>query len=213
MMTSFGEKLKAIRLAFDLSQDALAKKLGTTKQSISRYETGINSPRIASVETIAQKLGIDLSLLVDRKVTAAMLLDALQGASKHNLIKLERRTLPLLRKLRDSHALLTETAWTDIVESLGEDGDFAFRAHGDSMIDAGIHEGDLLFVRKQSTVSSGEIGLVLIGGKLVVRRIYLRKKLVILSPANAKYQPTCLPVDTDELLILGKVIASKHYYR
>ena len=64
-MATFGEKLKAIRLSRDMSQEDIAKILNTTKQSISRYETGANSPRIDTVDFIADKLGIELSLLIN----------------------------------------------------------------------------------------------------------------------------------------------------
>lgn len=66
-MCSFGEKLKAIRLHRNMSQDDLAKLVGTTKQTISRYETGINSPRLDSIAVISKKLNIDMSLLINRK--------------------------------------------------------------------------------------------------------------------------------------------------
>lgn len=66
-MATFGEKLKAVRLSRDMSQDDIAKILNTTKQSISRYETETNSPRLDTVADIADKLGIELSLFINDK--------------------------------------------------------------------------------------------------------------------------------------------------
>ncbi|NMA18861.1 MAG: helix-turn-helix transcriptional regulator [Clostridiaceae bacterium] len=74
-MATFGEKLKAIRLSRDMSQEDLAKVLGTTKQSISRYETGINSPRIDTVADFSKKLGVELSLLINNKYSVGDVLN------------------------------------------------------------------------------------------------------------------------------------------
>ena len=82
-MATFGEKLKAIRLDRDMSQEDIAKILNTTKQSISRYETGVNSPRIDTVDFIADKLGIELSLLINDDYSTQDVLDYRKKA-KHS---------------------------------------------------------------------------------------------------------------------------------
>lgn len=66
-MATFGAKLKAIRLSRDMSQEDIANLLNTTKQTISRYETEVNSPRLDSVAEIAKRLNIDMTLLINKK--------------------------------------------------------------------------------------------------------------------------------------------------
>lgn len=62
-MTVFGENLKRIRLERNMSQDDLAMLLGTSKQVISRYETGQRSPKVSIVAAYAEKLGVSISML------------------------------------------------------------------------------------------------------------------------------------------------------
>ena len=65
MATSFGMKLKQYRKNNNLTQEELAAKLGTTKQSISRYESDQRSPKITKVGEIAKLLNLPLSYFLD----------------------------------------------------------------------------------------------------------------------------------------------------
>ena len=67
-MNTFGEKLRTLRKRAGLSQVQLAKKLGTTKQSISRYETSAREPNIVIASRIADALGVPITDLVDDSV-------------------------------------------------------------------------------------------------------------------------------------------------
>lgn len=60
MMSSFSETLRRIRFERHMTQDEFAAMLGTTKQNISRYESGAVSPKISTAQAIADKLGISL---------------------------------------------------------------------------------------------------------------------------------------------------------
>lgn len=75
MMATFGEKLKAIRFDRDLSQEEFGKLLGLSKQQVSRYEKEQTSPYINTVNDIAEKLNIDLNLLIDNKHSVQDVLD------------------------------------------------------------------------------------------------------------------------------------------
>lgn len=73
MKNSFGANLKNIRDMRDMSQDELAVLLGTSKQVISRYETGQRTPKITTVDEYAEKLGVspfDLAGYVEREKLA-----------------------------------------------------------------------------------------------------------------------------------------------
>ena len=85
---------------------------------------------------------------------------------------------------------------------------------GDSMIDARIHDGDLVFVRKQEMVDNGEIAVVLIEDKMVLCQVYNYPDLyqMILRFGNAKYDPLFFEGEEREYVkILGKVIACCFY--
>ncbi len=61
----FADKLKAVRAFFGLSQEELANRIGTTKQTISRYESGSREPNLRTARSYAEKLGIDLTIFAD----------------------------------------------------------------------------------------------------------------------------------------------------
>jgi repressor LexA len=78
---------------------------------------------------------------------------------------------------------------------------FALRVHGDSMINAGIFNGDLLFVQSCSTAENGEIVVALIDDSATVKRFYKEKGHIRLQPENDAYEP----IIVDSCTILGRV--------
>jgi repressor LexA len=89
-------------------------------------------------------------------------------------------------------------------------GLFALRVKGDSMIDAGILEGDLVVVRPQSSGKNGDIVVARIGDdEATVKRLVRKPGIITLAPANPRYKST--PVD-DTTQILGKVIRVVRHY-
>ena len=66
---------------------------------------------------------------------------------------------------------------------------FALKVRGDSMIDAGIHDGDILFVRRQETASRGDIVVALVGDEATVKRYYPERDHVRLMPENKRLSP------------------------
>ena len=85
----------------------------------------------------------------------------------------------------------------------GEAGCFALRVRGDSMIEAGIFDGDKVVVRPQQTAENGEIVVALLGDSATVKRLRRRGGEVWLMPENPAYDP----IDGREAQILGKVKA------
>lgn len=84
---------------------------------------------------------------------------------------------------------------------------FGLVVHGESMIDDGIHDGDYIFVRKQSTAERGEIVVVMVEGEATVKRIFPEGERIRLQPANATMRPLYVNrVDFRAVDILGKVI-------
>src|SRR5690606_7254567 len=85
--------------------------------------------------------------------------------------------------------------------------DFCLRVRGDSMVDARICDGDVVFVRRQPTVENGEIAVVLIDDEVTLQRLYRTDNGVTLQPENSKYQPLFYTAeDFKEVRILGKAV-------
>jgi len=83
---------------------------------------------------------------------------------------------------------------------------FAVRVQGDSMIEAGIHDGDYVVVRKTDTVENGEIGVAYVGGEATVKRIFITNKGYRLQPENETLAPLSIEPDTADFRIGGPVV-------
>ncbi|MBL7987441.1 MAG: repressor LexA [Chlorobi bacterium] len=89
---------------------------------------------------------------------------------------------------------------------VGSEEAFLLRVQGDSMIEAGIMEGDLLLVRRADSVRNGEIVVARIGEEATVKRFYDIAGKIVLEPANKNYRP--IPVEDKENFHLeGRVVA------
>jgi len=86
---------------------------------------------------------------------------------------------------------------------------FALEVAGDSMVNAGIRERDLVVVREQPVAENGDIVVALLEDEATVKRLSIRDEKIELRPENPKHRP--IPVGPDDgLRILGKVIAVRH---
>ncbi len=84
---------------------------------------------------------------------------------------------------------------------------FALRVRGESMLNAGILDGDILFAEKTPTARNGEIVVALIEDEATVKTFYKENGHFRLQPENDAFEP----IIVDELIILGKVVAVMRY--
>ncbi len=84
----------------------------------------------------------------------------------------------------------------------GEEGEFVLKVKGDSMVNAGILEGDHVIVRKQDTAKNGEIVVALVGDEATVKRFFREEDHVRLQPEN----DTLEPILTRDVQLLGRVV-------
>lgn len=87
-------------------------------------------------------------------------------------------------------------------EAGGSDGEFILRVRGESMIDAGMLDGDLVVVRRQDTASDGEIVVALVGEEATVKRFFRESDHIRLQPENA----TMEPIRSKDVQLVGKVV-------
>lgn len=115
--------------------------------------------------------------------------------------------VPVLGRIAAGQPLLAEENIEDVFplprDFVREDASFILRVRGDSMIDAGIHDGDYLVIRQQPTANNGEIVAALLGEEATVKRFYRERDQVRLQPENR----TMTPILTREVNILGKAVA------
>jgi len=86
---------------------------------------------------------------------------------------------------------------------------FALKIKGDSMINAGIFDGDIVFVKKQATAVNGDIVAAIIGEEATVKRFKKTETGVKLLPENPKYEP----IVSKNIKIAGKVVGILRRYK
>ncbi len=133
-------------------------------------------------------------------------LRALPGKSRGLLPADWLRGLPVLGRVPAGGPLLTEEnieGTVDLSTEFTGEKVFALRVQGDSMTEAGIHEGDLVVVRTQDHAEANDIVVALVDGEATVKRLAQRGSQLWLQPANTAYEP--IPV-TGDTRVVGKVI-------
>lgn len=136
------------------------------------------------------------------KPRAIEVLDSSSGISYRR----EMVELPVVGKVAAGVPILAEENIEDTfpvpIEFIGNSSAFMLIVKGDSMINAGIFDGDYVIVRQQSIAKNGDIVVALINDEATVKTYYKEKDYFRLQPEN----PYLMPIITKELSILGKVI-------
>ena len=116
-------------------------------------------------------------------------------------------SLPLVGQVAAGVPILAEENIEDTltlpVEIVGDSASFLLSVHGDSMIEAGINDGDYLVVKEQSVANNGDIVVALIDDGATVKRFYREADHIRLQPENSSMEP----ILTRDCAIVGKVVA------
>ena len=114
--------------------------------------------------------------------------------------------LPVLGQVAAGSPILAEENVEDYIEIPdvigGEDGDYILKVRGESMIKAGIFEGDYVVVRQTEVARDGEIVVALIGDEATVKRFFREPDRIRLQPENDEMEP----IYSTEVQLLGRVI-------
>lgn len=194
-------KIKELRRARGLTLEELAELVGTSRQTIHRYENGVisNIPP-EKIEALANALDTTPARLMGWDGSRAYASGSYTG-----------KRLPMLGEIACGEPIYaSEEYGVSIPVEDGLDADFCLRAHGDSMTGARIFDGDIVFIRSQSSVDNGEIAAVIINDEATLKRVYFYpdEGKLILSPENPKYAPLVYVNDElDSIKILGKAVA------
>lgn len=115
--------------------------------------------------------------------------------------------VPVLGRIAAGQPILAEENVEDVFplprDFVREDASFILRVRGDSMIDAGIYDGDYLVVRQQATANNGEIVAAMIGDEATVKRFYRERDHIRLQPENSGMSP----IIARDVTVLGKAVA------
>ena len=117
------------------------------------------------------------------------------------------RVLPIYGEIAAGsarHAEQLELGQLEIPLHAAAESSFALRVVGNSMIDAGILEGDILIVEKQNVAKNGDIVVALLNGETTVKRYQEKRDGIFLVPENRTMKP--IPVVNEDFSIQGKVV-------
>lgn len=198
-----GSRIKEAREAKGLTQEELGRAVKTTKQTIFKYESGIvtNIP-LDRLERIASVLSVSAAFLMGWETKENNLPD--------NIIPIpSMRRIPLVGTIACGTPILAEEnldGEVDLPEYVH--ADFALRCKGDSMINARIFNGDIVYIRQQPTVENGEIAAVLIDNEATLKRVRRFPDRLILEPANPTFEPLVyIGEEMGSIRIFGKAVA------
>lgn len=175
------------------------------------YERGEREPGIETLELIADTFNVDLDYLIGKSdypnKSGAMLAD---NGLPSNIIPMPKmRKIPLLGTIACGAPILAAEnieKEVDIPEDIH--ADFALRCKGDSMINARIFDGDIVYIRQQDIVDSGEIAAVLIDDEATLKRVKIFDDHISLEPENPMYKPLVFwGEEMNDVRILGKAVA------
>ena len=203
---TIAENIKKIRIRFDLTQDELGEIAGVSGGAVSTWERGTAEPRMGAIQRIADKLNISKS-------------DIIEDISSMEITP-KSVTIPVLNTVV---AGMPVDAYEDIIgyeeisRKLANTGEFfALEIKGDSMLPV-LQEKDIVIVRQQSDVESGDIAIVLIGGETAtVKKVMKQESGITLIGFNPTvYEPHFYSneeIETLPIKIAGKVVEMKRSF-
>lgn len=204
----FNQLLKIARKNANKTLEEVANDCGVSKATVQRWESGeIKNVRRDKISKLSASLNVSASYLMGW--------DEDDGQSIENTIdniyKVDKIKLPLLGSVACGQPVYAdENRESYIMVGTEIKADFCLQCKGDSMINARIHDGDIVFVKKQSIVNNGEIAVVIIDDEATLKRFYYYKEqdMLILKPENSKYEDIILTGEKlNTVRVIGKAIA------
>lgn len=205
-MLELYKNIKRRRQQLKMTQTDLALKMGyADKSMIAKIEKGnVDLPQ-SKILAFANALETTPGELMgwDYETEATETVD--------NIYKLDKIKLPFLGKVACGEPIFAdENRESYIMVGTDIGADFCLQCQGDSMINARIHDGDIVFVKKTDIVENGEIAVVIIDDEATLKRFfyYREQNLVILKPENPKYQDIILTGEQlNQVRVIGRAVA------
>ena len=208
-----GNKLKAIRKENNLSMEELKNilnykyDLNISKSMISRWENNKSEPFNTYLSAYAREFNLDMNDLLD--------IEDKNDLSNIPGIKIIKKfvTVPLLGEIACGEPIFCNQNYDNLFQ-IDEDlaqPDFSLTARGDSMIDVGIDDGDIVFFRNTPVVENGKIAAVIIDNTTTLKRFFKNDHEIILQPENKSYSPIIIREDDgQEVRVLGEMVGMYH---
>lgn len=207
-MSSLSTILKQRRKELGLTLSQIADMMGVAEATVQRWESGnIKSVRHEKIGKLAEILKVSPAALMGWETQPV---PSLNSSLIKNINPVPQTyKVPRLGTIACGKPILAvEEAEKvdDVPENIS--CDFTLQCKGDSMINARIYDGDIVYIKCQPEVENGEIAAVRIGDEATLKKVYYNKNRVILRACNPLYEDLEYEGDTlNEIQILGKAIA------
>ena len=187
-------------------QNEIAKDLGFPATTFNTWCMGKVMPKMGKVQKLADYFGIGKTDLVDEKSRN-------YSVSISNIFPITTHKLPMLGEIACGKPIFANEDRESYVDvGTNVKADFCLKAKGNSMINARIMDGDIVFIHKQDIVENGEIAAVVVNNdsEATLKRFYYYKErdTLILKPENPEYEDLIFQgEELNEVHVLGKAIA------
>lgn len=198
----FNSNLKYLREKHGLEQTDIADIVGKKSGSaISEWEKGIRIPDIGTIDLLANYFKVNIDDLMNKDFTGQIsdkeIPQTLQLVAK-------AKPIPILGDIACGNPIWVNENYDGYFTlDNSMDADFILIARGDSMIEAGIAEGDKCFIKKKEEVRNGKIAVVLLDDSATLKRIYQTETGWILKAENKDFAPIIVEGD---IHILGELV-------
>jgi repressor LexA len=205
---SFSNNIRFLRKQRNLTQEELAEMVGYKSfTTIQKWETGDSEPNMGVLRQLADIFHLSISELVETDLESK----ATSRPLPSNIITPAAYAVPILGTICAGSGIHCEENFQGhFYVDRTIKADYCLKVKGDSMIDAGIYDGDFAFIRKSFDYSDGDIYAVCWGAEesASLNKLYKMDDKVMLQPCNSDYAPTL--VDADDIYIVGECIGTYH---
>lgn len=202
-----GQKIYNLRIQKGLTLEELGNMVGVGKSTVRKWENGmIANMKRDKILKVSEALDTTPAYLMGWEEEEKII-------SLNNVYQIELRRFPLLGEIACGKPKYTnEDRESYVMAGTDIKADFCLRASGDSMVNARILDGDIVFIRKQDMVENGEIAAVVVNNdsEATLKRLfyYHEKALLILKAENPAYEDLIFQnEELNEVHILGKAVA------
>lgn len=207
---NFAQRLKELRKSKGISQYEFAKAIGKSKSLISMYESGERIPPFETQEVIADYFNVGLDYLMGR-------VDYPDFYSHPDILPIKTKKIPIIGGVACGEPIYQEEDFECYIEADADiKADFAMRCYGDSMVNIGIKDGYIVFIKKQPMVNNGEVAAVNIEGEFTLKRFFQYGDTVVLRSENSDPEYKDLQYhkgSVNSFVILGKAVAFQGYVK
>ena len=203
-MTTTAKRLRQALEMRGMRASELTESTGISKASISSYLSGTYLPKQRNIYRMARVLRVDPAWLSGEGGAEA------SGSDMPGLLPLpEMERIPLVGSIACGVPILAEqniAEYVDLPRNIR--ADFALECKGDSMINARIQDGDIVYIHLQPDVENGEIAAVRIGEEATLKRVYKYPDSLSLNAENPAYPPMIYTGENlNDVHIIGKAVA------